>query len=77
MKSPPESVRLLQSEIQAKHASAQIRLELQSLCKINHKYRMSIDVMQLKLVDISVKEAQSHQVAKLLVLQLLGRANLS
>src|SRR3990170_4230195 len=44
MKSPPESVRLLQSEIQAKrHASAQIRLELQPLCKINHKYRTSID----------------------------------
>ena len=78
MKSPPESVRLLQSEIQAEiHASAQIRLELQSLCKINHKYMMFIDAMQLKLVDISVKEVQSHQVAKLLVMQLLGRANLS
>jgi hypothetical protein len=78
MKSPPESVRLLQSEIQAeRHASAQIRLELQSLCKINHKYRTSIDAMQLKLVDISGKQVQSHQVAKLLALQLLGRANLS
>ena len=78
MKSPPESVRLLQSEIQAeRHASAQIRLELQSLCKINHKYKTSIEAMQLNLVDISVKEAQSHQVAKLLALQLLGRANLS
>ena len=78
MKSPPESVRLLQSEIQAEiHASAQIRLELQSLCKINHKYMTFIDAMQLKLVDMSAKEAQSHQVAKLLVLQLLGRANLS
>ena len=32
--------------------------------------------MQLKLVDMSAKEAQSHQVAKLLALQLLGRANL-
>jgi hypothetical protein len=29
------------------------------------------------LVDISVKQAQSHQVAKLLALQLLGRANLT
>ena len=78
MKSLPESVRLLQSEIQAEiHASAQIRLELQSLCKINHKYRMFIDAMHLKLVDMSAKEAQSHQVAKLLALQLLGRANLS
>ena len=78
LKSPPESVGLLQFEIQvARHASAQIRVELQSLCKINHKYRTSIDVMQLKLVDISVKEAQSHQVAKLVALQLLGRANLS
>ena len=78
MKSPPESVRLLQSEIQAEiHASAQIRLELQSLCKINRKYRTFIDAMQLKLVDMSAKEAQSHQVAKLLALQLLGRANLS
>jgi hypothetical protein len=78
MKSPPESVRLLQSKIQAeRHASAQIPLELQSLCKINHKYRTSIDAMPLKLVDISVKQAQSHQVAKLLALQLLGRANLS
>ena len=78
MKSPPESVRLLQSEIQAEiHASAQIRLELQSLCKINRKYRMSIDAMQLKLVDMSAKEVQSHQVAKLLELQLLGGANLS
>jgi hypothetical protein len=38
---------------------------------------MSIDAMQLKLVDISVKQAQSHQVAKLLALQLLGQANLS
>ena len=73
-----KSVRLLQSQVLAeRHASAQIRLELQSLCKINHKHRASIDAMQLKLVDISVKEAQSHQVAKLLVLQLLGRANLS
>ena len=35
------------------------------------------NAMQLKLVDISIKEAQFHQVAKLLVLQLLGRANLS
>src|SRR3989337_2039296 len=61
MKSPPKSVQLLQSEIQVeRHASAQIRLELQSLCKINHKYRMSIDAMQLELVDISVKQAQSH-----------------
>ena len=78
MKSPPKSVRLLQSEIQEKrHASAQIRLELQSLCNINHKYRTSIDAMQLELVDISVKQAQSHQVAKLLALQLLGMANLS
>ena len=69
MKSPPESVRLLQSEIQAEiHASAEIRLELHSLCKINHKYRASIDAMFLKLVGISVKEAQSHQVAKLLAL---------
>ena len=76
-KSPPESIRLLQSEIQAeRHASTQIRLELQSLCKINRKYMTSIYAMQLKLVDISVKEAQSHQVAKLLALQLLGRANL-
>ena len=57
MKSPPESVRLLQSEIQAKHASAQIRLEHQSICKINHKYRTSIDAMQLNLVDISDKKA--------------------
>ena len=78
MKSPPESVRLLQSKIQAEiHAPAQIRLELQSLCKINHKYRTFIDAMQLKLVDMSAKEAQSHQVAKLLALQLLGQANLS
>ena len=69
MKSPPESVRLLQSEIQVeRQASAQIRLELQSLCKINHSCRTSIDAMELKLVDISVKEAQSHQVAKLLAL---------
>ena len=46
MKSPPESVRLLQYEIQAEiNASAQIRLELQSLCKSNHKYRTSIDAM--------------------------------
>ena len=58
MKSPPESVRLLQSEIQAEiHASAQIRLELQSLCKINRKYKTFIDAMQLKLVDMSAKEA--------------------
>ena len=78
MKSPPESVRLLQSEIQAEiHASPQIRLELQFVCKINRKYRIFIDAMQLKLVDMSAKEAQSHQVAKLLALQLLGRANLS
>ena len=61
MKSPPESVRLLQSEIQAEiHASAQIRLELQSLCKINHKYKTYIDDVQLELVDIIVKQAQSH-----------------
>ena len=46
MKSPPESVRLLQSEIQVEiHASAQIRLELQSLCKINRKYMTFIDAM--------------------------------
>ena len=78
MKSPPESVRQLQFEIQAEiHASAQIRLELQSLWKINHTYRTFIDAIQLKLVDMSAKEAQSHQVAKLLALQLLGRANLS
>ena len=78
MKSPPESVRLLQSEIQAKiHASGQIRPELQSLCKINSKYRTFIDAMQLKLPDMSTKEVQSHQVAKLLELQLLGGANLS
>ena len=69
MKSPPESVRLLQSEIQAEiHASAQIQLELQSLCKLNHKYKTFIDAMQLKFVDMSAKEAQSHQVAKLLAL---------
>ena len=37
----------------------------------------SIDGMQLKLVDMSAKEAQSHQVPKLLALQLLGRGNLS
>ena len=36
-----------------------------------------IDDMQLKLVDMSTKEARSHQVAKLLALQLLGQANLS
>ena len=78
MKSPPESIRLLQSEVQAEiHASAQIRLEPQSLCKINSKYMTFIDAMQLKLVGMSAKEAQSHQVAKLLALQLLGRANLS
>ena len=77
MKSPPESVRLLQSEIQAEiHASAQIQLELQSLCKINRKYMTFIDAMQLKLVDMGAKEAQSRQVAKPLALQLLGRANL-
>jgi hypothetical protein len=29
------------------------------------------------LVDISIKQAQSHQVATLLALQLLGQANLS
>ena len=39
--------------------------------------RMFIDAMQLVLVDMSAKEAQSHQVAKLLALQLLGWANLS
>ena len=73
MKSPSESVRLLQSKIQAEiHSSTQIRLELQSLCKINRKYRMFIDAMQLKLVDMSAKEAQSHQVAKLVALQLLA-----
>ena len=78
MKSPPKSVRLLQSKIQAEiHASAQIQLELQSLCKINCKYKTFIDAMQLKLVYLSAKEAQSHQVAKLLALQLLGWANLS
>ena len=78
MKSPPESVRLLQSKIQAEiHASAQIRLELQSLCKINRKYRTFNDAIQLKLVYMSAKEAQSHQVAKLLALQLLVWANLS
>ena len=78
MKSPPESVRLLQSEIQAEiHASAQIRLEIQSLSKTNCKYMTFIDDMQLKLVDMSTKEARSHQVAKLLALQLLGQANLS
>jgi hypothetical protein len=61
MKSPPESVRLLQSQIQAeRHASAQLILELQSLSKINQKYRTSIDAMQLELADISVKKAQSH-----------------
>ena len=54
-----------------------MRLELQSLCKINRKYKTFIDAMQLKLVDMSAKEAQSHQVAKLLALQLLGWANLS
>ena len=58
MKSPLEYIRLLQSEIQAEiHASAQIRLELQSLCKINRKYRTFTDAMQLKLVDMSTKEA--------------------
>jgi hypothetical protein len=78
MKSPPESVRLLQSQIQAeRHASAQLILELQSLSKINQKYRTSIDAMQLELEDISVKQAQSHQLAQLLALQLPGRANLS
>ena len=77
MKSLPKSILLLQSKIQAeRHASTQIRLELQSLCKINHNYRTSIDAMQLELVDISVKQAQSHQVAKLLALQLLGWAGL-
>ena len=39
-------------------------------------YKMSIDAMHLMLVDISVKDVQSHQVTKLLALQLLGRANL-
>ena len=58
MKSSTESVRLLQYEIQEEiHASTQIWLELQSICKINHKYRMFIDAMQLKLVDMSAKEA--------------------
>ena len=58
MKSPPKSIRHLQSEIQAEiHASAQIRLELQSLCKNNCKYMTFIDAMHLKLVDISAKEA--------------------
>ena len=78
MKSPPGSVRLLQSEIQAeRYAYDQIRLELQHLCKINRKYMTFIDAMKLKLVDMSIEEAQCHQVAKLLALQLLGRANLS
>ena len=61
MKSPPESIRLLQSEILAEiQACAQLRLEIQSLCKINRKYMTFIDAMQLKLVDMSAKEAQSH-----------------
>ena len=78
MKSPPKSVRLLQSQIQSKrHASAQLVLKLQYLWKINQKYKTFIDAMQLELEDISVKQAQSHQLAQLLALQFLGRANLS
>ena len=78
MNSLPESVRLLQSQLQAKrHASAQLVLELQSLSKINDESSASIDTMQLELEDISVKQARSHQLAQLLALQLPGRANLS
>ena len=45
-----------------------LKYDWNSNLKINHKYMTFIDAMQLKLVDISVKEAQSHQVAKLLAL---------
>jgi hypothetical protein len=69
MKSPPESVQLLQSQLQVeRRGSAQLLLELQSLWKINKKYSASIDAMQLELEDISVKQAQSHQLAQLLAL---------
>jgi hypothetical protein len=78
MNSLPESVRLLQSQLQAeRHASAQLVLELQSLSKINDESSVSIDAMQLELEDISVKQDWSHHLAQLLALQLKGRANLS
>ena len=54
-----------------------LKYDWNSNLKINHKYMTFIDAMQLKLMDMSAKEVQSHQVAKLLALQLLGWANLS
>ena len=76
MESPPESIRLLQSQLQAgRRDSDKLLLELQSLWKVNEKSNASIDAMQLELEDISMKQAQSHQLAQQLVLQLPGRAN--
>jgi hypothetical protein len=77
MELPPKSVRLLQCQLQAgRRDSDKLLLELQSLWKVNEKSSASIDAMQLELEDISVQQAQSHQLAQLLALQLPGRANL-
>ena len=66
-KSLPESVRLLQSQLQAEsHSATQLRLEVQSLRKITENSSAYLLAKRLELEDISFKQLRSHQLAQLL-----------
>jgi hypothetical protein len=74
----PESVPLLQSQLQAERlGSAQVRLEVNSLTKITEDTRGCFIAMRLELVDIWLIQLRSHQLVQLLALHLRGRANVS
>jgi hypothetical protein len=77
-KSLPESVRLLQSQLQAeRHSATQLRLEVQSLRKIAENSNENLIAKQLELEDMTDMLGRSHCLAQLLAQQLPCKANVS
>jgi hypothetical protein len=77
-KSQPESVQLLQSQLQAeRQASSQLLLEVQSLRTIAKNTSENLIAKQLELEDMPDMLGRSHHLAQLLAQQLLRKANIS
>jgi hypothetical protein len=73
VKLPHESVRLLQSQIQAeRHGLAQLHLEVQSLRKIIENSSAYLVAKRLELEDVSFKQGRTKQLAQLLLEQHQG-----
>jgi hypothetical protein len=77
-KSHPESVRLLQSQLQAeRHTSSQLLLEVQYLRNIAKNTSENLIAKQLDLEHMTDLLCRSHHLDQLLVPQLPSKANVS